>query len=480
MQDSKRRIRLIWEPLARLSETRIFVWLGGISLFLLVFLTPPFQVPDEPQHFYRSYQLSQLEVWQPLKDGVAGTDLPASLPELVQHFMGTTVLHTKRVVPIQPFTDTLKELQRPLDADRTVVVDMSGVQSYAPLPYIPQALGIAVGRALGVGPLGLMYLGRLSNAVFAALITAVAISLFPVGRTFALLVALLPMTQFLMASLSPDAMTIASSLLFTALLARFYVDGKWPIRRQLVAFVSGLMMCVVKVVYLPLLFAGLGAMLGAGRFSNLGLRRAMWLQLGAAALTTALIGLWFWSIPVHTGAPGPPVREGVDSAGQIAYLAQDAFRALRIVVRSVIVHAGFLGQSTVGFLGWLNVPLATWTYALLAMAFPLSACAEPRAPRLGILAVGWLALVAFAVVPPVELALYVGWTPVGAYAAEGVQGRYFIPALPMLGVAVTALVASRLPSGFSRPAYWSVVAILVVTTITMHLTIMRGYGLFPT
>lgn len=461
----------------RFNATHIYAWLGGLSLFLLVFLTPPFQVPDEPQHFYRSYQLSKLEVWARVHDGVTGSALPASLPELVQHFMGTTVLHTSRVVPSQRLVDTLGELRRPLDAGRTIFVDMSGIQSYAPLPYIPQALAIAAGRALGVGPLGLLYMGRLANALVAALTTAIAISLFPVGRTFALLVALLPMTQFMTASVSPDALTIASALLFTAVLARFLTDGKWPVQRQLTAFVAGLAMCIVKIVYLPLLFAGLGAMLGVGRFSNAAVRRITFLQLASAVVTIALIGFWFWSIPAN-GTHTPPVREGVNGAGQVAYLMEDAFRAMRIVIRSVYVGAEFLGKSTFGLLGWLNVPLATWVYVLLGLAVPLSACAEPRAARLSVAVAVWLLLVASAVVPPIELALYIGWTPVGAYAVDGVQGRYFIPALPMLGVAIAALFVHRIPPSFSGPAYLCVIGILVAATAAMHVTIMRGYGLF--
>ena len=229
----------------RFNPARIYAWLGGFSLFLLVFLTPAFQVPDEPQHFFRSYQLSKFEVWSHLENGVAGSYLPASLPELVQHFMGTNEHHIRRAAPKRRLIDTLAEMDRPLDSERTIFVDMSGVQSYAPLPYIPQALAMAAGRVIGAGPLGLLYMGRFANALVAALVTAFAISLFPVGRTLALLVALLPMTQFMTASLSPDALTIASALLFTAVVARFLSDGAWSSRRQHAAFGAGLVMCIV-------------------------------------------------------------------------------------------------------------------------------------------------------------------------------------------------------------------------------------------
>lgn len=403
--------------------------------------------------------------------------MPASLPELVKHFLGTSEVHTKKIraVPRQRLVDTLGELRRPLDASQTKFIDMSGVQSYAPLPYVPQAIAIAAGRALGVGPLGLLYMGRLANALVAALITAIAISLFPVGRTFALVVALLPMTQFMMASLSPDALTIASSFLFTAVIARFLADGQWPIRRRLIGFASGLAMSIVKLVYLPLLFVGLGAMLGLARFSNPAVRKNIFMQLVAAVFTIALIGLWFWSLP--SGTPGPSVPGDINMAGQLAYLTEDAVRAMRIVARSIYVGAGFLGMSTVGMLGWLNVPLATWIYILLGLALPLSAFAEARAAPFGVAIAGWILLVVAAVVVLIEIALYLGWTPVAAYFVEGVQGRYFIPAMPMLGVAVAALVSNRAPPTFSSQAYVSVAAILFATTAAMHTTIILVYGL---
>ena len=462
----------------RFNAARIYLWFAGFSLLFLVFLVPPFQVPDEPQHFFRSYQLSKLEVWSRVQDGSMGSDFPASMPELVHYFLGTSELHTaRRVLPSRRLVDTLGELRRPLDVDRTKFIDMSGIHSYAPLPYIPQAVAIATGRSLGVGPLGLMYMGRLANALVAMLITAFAISLFPVGRTFALVVALLPMTQFMTASLSPDALIIAAAFLFTAVMARFLTDSHWPVQRQLIGFLSGLAMSVIKVVYLPLLFAGLSALFVKGKFSNAAVRRDIFIQIAAAVATIALIWLWYWSLPVNSTS-GLSAREGVNVHGQIAYLSDDAFHALRIVVRSIYVKARFFGETTIGMLGWLNVPLANWVYLLLGLALLLSACAEPRAASLGVVAALWLLLVSTTAVLLIFIALYVAWTPVRAYFVEGVQGRYFIPAMPMLGVAIASLVANRIPPTFSGKAYLCVVGIVFATTVAMHTTIILVYGLF--
>src|SRR5258706_11584602 len=164
------------ELLERLDPRPIYAWLGGISLFLLVILVPPFQAPDEPQHFFRSYQLSTLEVSGRVQDGALGSDLPASLPDLVYRFMGTNAVHMDyRPRPIHRLSDTFEEFKRPLDSGRTIFVNYSTV-NYPPTSYIPQALAIAAGRSVGVGPLGLYYMGRFANALVCALITWFTIS----------------------------------------------------------------------------------------------------------------------------------------------------------------------------------------------------------------------------------------------------------------------------------------------------------------
>ena len=475
-----KRAPLLW-PIAavrrRLEPSQLFAWLGGTSLFLLVFMVPPFQVPDEPQHFFRSYQLSMFQARSEVREGIAGTELPASLPDLVERFLGTNILHTtqRRQVPKQRFTETIAELQRPLDPERTVFVEFSGTAFSFPLPYVPQALAIAVGRNCGIGPLGLMYMGRLANALASAIVIWIAISLFPFGRTFGLLVACLPMTLFMSASLSPDAMTIASAFLFTAIIARFLNDGVWSRRHQLVGFACGMIMCATKVVYFPMLCAGLGTFLVRGRLSNPRQRSIGIWQAGAALLVLIVVSGWFWSVQSGNKILG---REGVDAAGQMSYLAQNMFQPLKVVLRSLYVRAEFLGQSMIGYFGWLNVLLPNWVYSLLGVAMPLSVVADSREARPAILIAVWLGFIVFVVVAAIELALFVAWTPVGAYAAEGVQGRYFIPALPMLGLAGAALFAGRASPGFSDHAYLMVVFALGVASIAMHYSIFHAYGLF--
>jgi uncharacterized membrane protein len=94
----------------------------------------------------------------------------------------------------------------------------SSVRNYGPVGYLPQAAGVALGRLVGASPLSCFYLARLANLVVAIGLLFLAIRLAPFGKQIFLLLALLPMTMFELASVSCDALTIAGAMLFTALL----------------------------------------------------------------------------------------------------------------------------------------------------------------------------------------------------------------------------------------------------------------------
>lgn len=202
---------------ARSSPSLVFLLIGLINVTLLVFLTPPFEVPDEPQHFFRSYHLSELGVWGISRDGIGGAVLPSSLPELVEHFLGTRAIFADRSLAPHPLADTWSQFHRPLAPHRREFVDFSGAVAYSPLPYLPQALAITLGRLFDAPPLALLYLGRPLNGLVAVVLIAWGLRILPFGREAVLVAALLPLAQFEYASVSPDAAVIACAFLSTGL-----------------------------------------------------------------------------------------------------------------------------------------------------------------------------------------------------------------------------------------------------------------------
>lgn len=77
-----------WKRLSGLDPARVFAWVALPVGVLLVALTPPFQVPDEPNHFARAFQVSDGGlVAQRTADSVGGV-LPRSIGEAATIVMG--------------------------------------------------------------------------------------------------------------------------------------------------------------------------------------------------------------------------------------------------------------------------------------------------------------------------------------------------------------------------------------------------------
>lgn len=459
-----------------------YMWVAGLSLLLVSVLTPPFQVPDEPQHFYRSYQLSRLEVRPEVRDGQAGAVLPRSIPSLVESHLGTLAHHARRQVPQRPLAETLQDLGRPLAADDQAFVEFTGSAVYAPLAYVPQAVAIAAGRALGLGPLALLYAARAANAL--AAFALIAWSLARLGRvmTTGVLLAVLPMTLFVLASASPDALTIAGGFIVAALLARFFEQGVWQSRDTVAWVGGGLLLCTVKVVYFPLMFAGLAAVMAARKAR----RPEHWQGLRSQALGALAVLLvtafWFWWRA--TGVSAATAPPGVDAAGQLAALRQSPLLLLKIVPRTLYQDGSMLAESTIGQLGWLNVAMPAWVrgcaYLALLLSLFVRSDATTRTPAAAPRWPGsvWVLALAFVVVELIVVAHYIAWTPVGAYSAQGVQGRYLLPLLPVVALAVSWRVPA-VQFGSITPALKTLFAALCLALpLATFFTLVTAYSLF--
>ena len=109
----------------------------------------------------------------------------------------------------------LSAFQIPLNPDdRSFIASFAA--PYSPHVYFPQALGLLVGRKLGLGPLALLYLGTLCTLVFCICLFYWSIKKTPVLKWVFCLLAATPMNLSLAASCSQDAVVNGLAFLFTA------------------------------------------------------------------------------------------------------------------------------------------------------------------------------------------------------------------------------------------------------------------------
>jgi uncharacterized membrane protein len=455
---------------AGLRPALLFFLLGMFGVVPLVVLTPPFQVPDEAQHFHRAYQLSELRVQCIMRDAAAGAILPSSLIELTERFLGTRAIHTTRRITAQPFRSTWLALDQPLDPDRREFVDFSGAALYSPLPYLPQIIAITVARKAGAGSLTMLYLARLANVLVALALLAWAVRIIPIGREAVVVAGLLPMAAFEYASVSPDAAIIGTAFLFTAVALRGQLRGRWTAGDVAVAATSGLVFCSLKPVYAPLLVLALPAALTRGRMKHT-------LSVHAVILVVALGGTAIWlrfaSSVLVLPFPGTSLWDQADHivANPLAYA--------KTIARSFWYYGNSYYQSLIGVLGWQTLYLPSFAYVLPTGAVLLSILTQPRnALRLPAYAVAWNAILLAASVFLIMTWMYLYRTQVGWWVVVGVQGRYFLPVLALAAATACSIVRLQPSRRTSQAAFVVVTVIIATELLTANLAIIRAYGVF--
>ncbi|HMK54812.1 MAG TPA: DUF2142 domain-containing protein, partial [Methanobacteriaceae archaeon] len=197
----------------------LFLIFGLIFGLLFLFLTPPFQVPDEEAHLYKSFHLSQGKIKADYSNIEPGIYIPNSLNQTTGAFVYLHY-HAERKLQLSSVWQLLNGgVKGP-----PVFKDHIGTLSYPPFPYLVSALTIKIGDLTGASPLIWMYLGRIANLLVWLFLVYWAIRITPVHKWVFMALALMPMTIFLAGSLSADSFTIAISFLTIAFLFKYAFD----------------------------------------------------------------------------------------------------------------------------------------------------------------------------------------------------------------------------------------------------------------
>ena len=461
----------ISEHLSNLKIVRVTLTLilGAVGSIPLVLLTPPFQVPDEVQHFYRAYQLSDFRLRAEVQNGVAGGTLPDSLPDLVKSIVYTRDSVYYPATPA-PILKTLKLASIPLDRSARRFVAFPGSAYYSPLPYLPQVLGIAVGRSFGLGPLYLVYLGRLFNCLTALALVGLAVYLMPVAPELIILVGLLPMSLFLYASLSPDAAVIACALLFTALSFSASTRGNWKIWELVTAAAVSAVLCSVKPVYVPMLLAGVVP----GIFRR---DKAPGVIRSHAILLAVALGISAGWLLFAKSSMTSPLDGSHPSLQMFFVLSHPTFFMSALIDTLRIGEIGGLYFSTIGIFGWLSVllrPVFAYFLPLANFMIVWSLGVRDTAER-SVLRSLWYLVLALASAFLIMTAMYLMAARVGLNEITGAQGRYFIPILTLAGMAAIELAPGRRPLAPKWRSLPSTAAIIVLQIVAMDTTIIHAF-----
>lgn len=449
----------------------VFLTLGSVFGLIMLIITPPFQVPDEPVHYFRTWQVAE-------GNFLKTTDnVPRSLVTFADSCKRMKFsTHEKTSVP-----EILSFASMPLNsADR--------IYQEAPnyiIPYLPQAVGMIIGKLFGANLLYLLYLGRLFNLMAALWLVFLAIRTAPAFRWIFAAIGLLPMTLYQFGSLSYDASTIGLSFLLISLILKltFGTDEASRKKELILLIVTAILLATSKPPYFLIALAFLiipvvkfgttrrYAIIFAGIIAGTLLISQAWeysrkVAFKLATETTAEnepMALFFpadptperltgFSNPLAMALPMTPhsaqettknrasqtpevIQQApvIDPGLQISFILKNPVEYAGILLNTLKTSGNLYIVSMVGLFGWIDTQVPDWL-AYLSLLLILSMGILISYPGISfnykqkLILLGTL-LIAFILI---ETALYLYCNPIGSQNIIAVQGRYFIAIFPLL------------------------------------------------
>ena len=438
------------------------VFLIAASFFGLVFafVTPPFQVPDEYQHFDYAYALSIGKLFGHTSAKPRSIDNLAAM---------TTSLPSHPEAKI-PYGDVWKYVYSPLNANDVVPTNYQGAGKYNPMPYVPVVIAIGIARLLQFSVFGLFFVGRLVNLSLWVFIGYWALKLLPEFKWAFLLIALTPMSLFQAASYSADAVTNALAFLWisTCLHCAAQDDATLSSRTRLLLLCTGSLVALTKPPYVVLL--GLFFIIPRNAFGS----RKDYLATAILLLSASFLLLAFSLAYLLTNDMSMAgTNHPVSFVGQLQFLLAEPLQFPTVVLHSVQDLRIPYWYSSIGLLGWLDVLLPRYVYVTYPIVL-LVACLVDQERQ--VLFALWqkiiCAAVVFSAVFAALLSVYLTWTPVGNRIIDAFQGRYLIPVMPVVpplfknrSLAVSRRWKENLVTGY----------VLVVLSLAARALVLRYY-----
>ena len=416
-----------------------FFYLSCIFGMLFLMLTPPFQAPDEDSHFKKAYVIAKGNLFPDIEDGKEGFRLPEEMVAYIDE-------QNKKAGQLDEKFD-YKEiyLKERLPAGYTSenFYNFSTVNTN-PIAHIVQATGINFGKIVAhlidvkdPSVLYFLYFARLFNLLFYIFIICISIKIAPILKSTFAVIGLMPMALFQAATVSYDTILIALAFLATAIIFKMSFGEnpkKLSISYTIILGVIAYIFIAIKIVYLPLFLLLL--FLPKQELKDF----KQYIKKLAVMCGIIIFMYIVFKIPAFLNS-SKIYMAGHDTlaAQQINFVIHHPFQYVEIFFSTIKETRQYLVASTIGTFGLIDTNLYCVFLVVYLLILPLIGISDISLQGLKIKTLDRVIVIisVLASIFGCYLAMYIFWTSsvkgygVGANSITGVQGRYFIPMMPV-------------------------------------------------
>ena len=441
-------LSLVWSRL----ESRpafVFVFLSLAFGSAISVVVPPLRGPDEIAHFLRIYSYTRGGLLPATEvDGRKGIFIERELYTQLSFFKNAGERFARNREQGLRYSEIMKEYPHPggtlgEEEQATKFMPFAGTEGYNPVAYAPCILAATIGNLLGLDFPNMLLLMRFLGLTTFTAVAAYAIKLTPTLKWAFVLIAMLPVSLYNRSVLSADGAALSYALVITALCfsalqryGRVWERSLWMTlcalskQPQIVFVLLELMVC---------------------RMTDL---RRRWSSLALVVVPGFILSpLWVLAVSAEIAAwrlleGETHPREHFDPLWKLGYMWEHPLHFPLAAWTTLTVWGDGLWQELIGILGWQDILLQPWTYFVLTVMLLLVSLQKLNfdgAVRARVTAITGLAVLGYVIT--VYLIFFITYTPVNIDHVRGVQGRYFVIALPMAVIFLASMINVDLPRG---------------------------------
>lgn len=392
---------------------KAFLSISLIMGILMSIVTAPLAKYDEHAHFWRTYEIADGNLISDIRN-----EFPKSVEKMIIDEEG--IYHIKDI----NYDSTREKFQYKLEPEEKVPLAVGATAGNSPLSYLPPLISTFIGIQLELKPIIMVYLGRICNVIAYSLLIYFSIRLMPKKKWKQMIgvIGLFPMCINLAASYSPDTTIIAVAIFMLSYVLHLkFGERQVNVKDGIILGLSTVVLMMCKIVYAPMIL--LFFLLPKNKFKNKKIRNIIF----AFMIAIVILGNGIWKlVPRGAGATGV----STSATEQLYYTVADPMRTLGTFVNTIITLTPQYLMEMVG--GW-NTPEII-SVILLAFLVIIIMNEEEKEDKIKLEKKDKIVLGIIAILEIILIfaGLYITWSRAHESIITGVQGRYFLPVLPLI------------------------------------------------
>lgn len=411
------------------KPVRNFVIISTSFGIMFIFNNPFFEATDEIFHFSKAYDISLGNLLSTKQDDTIGVNLPANFEdmprpnevEISYGMLGANERYDESKV------DAWKEFQFSKDMK---YIEQPTTAVYSPIPYIPQVIGIQLANIFGLKAFYSIVFARLLNLITYILLTALAIRMMPRLKNTLSFLACFPLFVSLAASFSADSILMGLNFLFIAWMLKILMQAKedtLTIKQFIVPTILLVLIVLCKFTYWPL---SLLIVAFVGRKLFVTKLQGVFSFILLSGLPAIILVVWNLFIMGYVGTISS--NENVDAIEQLKFMLSHPIKAVEAFFSTFewgMTHWVLMANQV----GWVT-HLLTGTAIISIVGLVLTLIFDHIEDEWRLRRFDYSVFIVSIIgtVFLVMLSLYLTWTDVGLDFISGLQGRYFLPAIPLI------------------------------------------------